>query len=339
MPKKAETKNEVELDTNTLSDAERESLDVKNHDSSIRLQTKGVYFGLIIFGVLAAAGLLFLIIANLNDTAFTIDGKKFTKSDVKKVQDEAAKDKVNAQEALDTMIDTEKRRAAAAKVGAEPSEQQLESAIASKYPHQVDASQASAWRRVAAYGQAQETALAQAKEGYYDGDAFYFYFSRLQEALTGMASLEQPPENYRDAAAIAKDREYAQDKVQYYYDQIKNKSMTGEKVTAEILKDAKLAPRFSSNRSGHFRVNDQGEQSLTNSLTESTKLVWREDVLAMTSPGLTEIKLGQVTLFDKPNNPQVDGYFYFVNLKLIVKAQPDIEQQYNAALSAVKVVK
>ncbi len=62
MAQKDKSKIEPSAATNTLSDSEREGLDVKNNESKIRLQAKGVYFGIVVLIVVfLAIGITWLI--------------------------------------------------------------------------------------------------------------------------------------------------------------------------------------------------------------------------------------------------------------------------------------
>lgn len=326
MPKKAETKNEVELDTNTLSDAERESLDVKNHDSSIRLQTKGVYFGLIVLLVAAVAAGLFWFIGgwDKDKIAFTVDGKKFYKKDVKVLQDEAAKDNISSEDALNIIKEAEKHTAAAVKLGIKVGDDKYDDA-------------SSQWRRTLGYKDALKSEAAMLKTGGYTVAVYYLPFSRLQMPLSGIYDGKAKPTDYRDPVAVAADRTYAQEKASYFQNELSSGKLKNEKAVEQIRADERLVAGPSTNRSGIHRIDNSGNTYVAGDIRKVDEDGWMDQIKGMQAGQQTSLGTGKIVLFDLPDRPTVDGYFYFVRLASVNEPKPNIEKQLQDAINSVRV--
>lgn len=336
MPKKTDIKKEVELDVNTLSEAERKDVGVHNNYDAIRWQTKGVYFGLVLLLVLALAGGLFWWLSTQykGKVAFTIDGKKYYARDVEKIQEQAAKEGVSEQESLDTIIDVEKQKLAAAKLGVVPNQDMISVALQQKGYNE----NTSEWHKLKSYNEAQQAAVLQAQQGYYDIAFFTFDYSRMLDA-TGGAVGEKLAEGYRQPDAVARERDYAKAKAEEYREKYINKKITATELADIIHKDLRLAAHGVNNKSGVYRLNEDGDVLLTTGSTIGVNKDWLAFLKDFNNPGVTEIKTGKITQYDLPNKPQVDGYYIFIDYRGKIEPQADIEQRFNQALGALKVEK
>lgn len=333
MPKKAKPKIEPPASTNTLSDSEREGLDVKNNENKIRLQAKGVYFGLIVFTiVLVAAGATWLVRsvffppkAERGHVVFTVNDKKFYSEDIEAMQADASLENVDGKTALDIIIDAETRRAAAESLGIQVPDNKLLNATSN-------------WQKEHSYPTALDSVVKQDEVGGYSVAVFYLPFSRLQYPPNGL-NTNNKPEGWRNAQAIASDRSYAEAKAKTYHERLSNKEITTDQAISEIREDERLSSGPSSNKSVAAVVDENGDVMAAGQARKIDENGWMADVKKLTPGQYSEIKVGKITLFDQSNSPEVDGYFYFVGLDKKIDAQPGISNQLNEAIKQVKVVR
>lgn len=331
MPKKDDIKKEVELKTHTLTEAERKGVDVKSNETAIQWQTKGVYFGLLILLVVVIAGVVTWIFKDVffvkkvdkGHVVFTVNGKKFYSKDIEAMQAEAKTENVDSESSLNIIIDTETKRAAAESLNIKVSD--------NKYLNNT-----SDWQKTHSYPAALDSEVKEMEIGGYDISLFLLNFSRLQLYPNGL-NVNNKPEGWRDAQAIAQDRAYAESKAKSYREKLSNKQITAEQAIDEIRKDPRLSSGASSNKSVIAVVDETGSVQGAGQSMKLDRDNWMADVKKLTAGQYTEIKVGKINLFDLPNNPNVDGYFYFVGLNKKLDAQPGLTDKLNQAIKQVKV--
>lgn len=333
MPKKAKSKIEPPAAANTLTEFERDELDVKNNESKIRLQAKGVYFGLIILLVVVVAGGVMWLFRNTffakkvdrGQVVFTVNDKKFYSKDIDAMKAEASVENVDGKAALDIIIDSETRRAAAQSLGIDVPDKKLFNST-------------SDWQKERNYPAALDSVVKQMEVGGYSVAVFYFPFSRLQMYPNGL-NVKNKPEGWRNDQAIAQDRAYAEEKAKAYRDKLSKKEITGDQAVSEIGQDARLSSGASSNKSVVATVDETGAILAAGQVLKLDNDGWMVDVKKLAPGQYSEIKVGKINLFDLPNKPAVDGYFYFVGLDKKIDPQPGLADKLNQAIKQVKVVR
>lgn len=288
-------------------------------------------------GVAIGVGLVYIFVIDPNKIALTVGSKKYTKRELQKIVDEAAKNGVSRDEAVKKLTDYEKHKQVAAKLGVEPTNDQLATAgkaVQNDTKSKVDEN--SMWYKIIAYPSAIEAAISQAEAGYYAGTVFIFYFSRLIEPLSSSQTMTAEMEAvHRKPSAIAADRAYSQGRADYYYGELKAGRMTAPQVISAIKADNRLNPNGALNQSGEFTTSPDGLSFMGDGAAIKIGGGWTDSLPLISSTGLTDIKVGKVVQTDLPGNPQVDGNFYFVKVDSIKNPVESIRQQFDKEMKSL----
>lgn len=304
---------------------------------SRRAKSKAKLITVLAIVVLVVAGALaYTFIIDPNSTALTVGNKKYTKQELQKIVDEAKKAGVARDDAIKKLTDYEKRKQAAKKLGVEPTKEQLDQASKSALTgskEKIDTK--STWHKITIYPKALEAALQQAEAGYYTGTVFIFYFSRFIESLS--SSQAMTPEiqaSFRNPAAVASDREYAQERANHYHAELKAGRVDDSQVVSAIKADSRLSPNGALNQSGSFTTSPEGMSYLGSGASARIGGGWADSLPLISSPGLSDIKVGKVTQSDLPNTPEVDGNFYFIKVDSVKAPAAGIRQRFEQEINS-----
>lgn len=272
--------------------------------------------------------------------AFIIDGHRYSKTTYYKMIDSAKKSGLTQNEATSRYIEIEKKRIAAEKLSLSPTPNQTSNAQSNTYPD-IDIKDLSIWQKEVAYANSLQPVLEFTTAGGYSGAYFRFPFTLHQESLPYQYVVgEKPrPDGWRNPKAIEEDKKYALDVAQKDHERIQ-RGASSEQIVKEIRADPRLARLGASNGSLVFTINQAAINNLGAGISQNLSFVIDQKFLQKeNSPKLTDILTGKITLQDLPGRPEVDGYYYFIQIDSYKNPNPTIEKQFNDTVSGLKVEK
>jgi hypothetical protein len=176
------------------------------------------------------------------------------------------------------------------------------------------------WIDILSYDDAVKAKLPQATKDGAKGYAYVFWFGDAVQP-----SYDQPAPKYGNQKVYQADQQYAQGRANYYHDQLQNKKMTPNQVLTAVRNDPRLAPRGyapdnSSTIFGTTTYQTWQDQLRNNTIATYVKSA-SDNSLSLIMTDTTATKLGL------DPGQYVDAYYYFV---LVQKTHiPNITQQLN----------
>lgn len=322
------------METNTNIPAPKESIGKVPKKRSIF-----VIIGIVVVIIILAL-LAYFVWWRFVQPAFVIDGHSYSKTAYYNMMASAKKSGVSQKDATSQYIEIEKKRIAAEKMNLQPTPNQIENSQANSYPSTLG-KDLSIWQKEVSYGNAIAPAIAFAKQGGYTGAYFKFPFAIHQEALPYQyrSGEKKVPDGWRDPKVVQSDKDYAKQVAEKDRERIKQ-GASSEEVIAEITADSRLGRLGSSNGSLVFSINQAGVDYLGAGIATDLSSKFDQKILQKENTvKLTEIMTGKIMLQDLPGRPQVDGYYYFVQIDKYQKANSAVQAEYDKAIGELKVQK
>jgi hypothetical protein len=188
------------------------------------------------------------------------------------------------------------------------------------------------WIKLASYDAALQDELNGNNLSQYQGYSYIFWFGQALE--TGPAYTVP---NVGDQQVVSQDRAYAQKSANYYYNRLKNKTMSPDAVLAAIQKNAKLSFALPNNRfvsqSVQFGLNTSETWQEQVALPDITNYISDQS-----KPGLSGILTGKIGIVPVPKSPKdyADGYFYIVQLTAAKKIPSVSVSNFTKTVNGIK---
>jgi len=281
-------------------------------------------FNFITLCVLIVIGLTAKIYIDKKNTAFTIDGIRYSIKDLNNVFKRSQNKDIDKKDIKNTYIELEKIKLAAKKIRITVDSNVLDTTTKQNF-QETSFNDTSIIKQKFAY----ELALAEQLHRSYVGDYVgYLYVFPFGNKIPQESA--DPIIGAGDKTAIESDKQYAQQKVNYYYDQLKSGKMDNDKVIKEIMADRRFMYTNSTNDSVKFESTNQNPWETT--IRSSTAITM---IKGLTKVGLSDIKTSQVR--NTQTKAMEDDGYYFIDLKNLGIARQDIIQLYEKTLKALKV--
>lgn len=285
--------------------------------------------------VVAAYFLVPKIIQQAN-IAFTIDGRVYNKNEVTSLVKYSTQRGVNKGTAAKLAFEYLKRQAAAKKVGITVTDSQITVARDFLFPknkttYDLDGSP---WIELASYNEALTRVFTSNKVSDASGYVFLFPFDNLMTRDT----VVDKPVGYGDAALIAKDRTYAQQRANYYHDALKANSMMPDAALKEIKADPRLGqPGFTNtNMSVRFTGFVSGDATRPEVNISSDA---KDEVINLSAKkALGDVRIGRTVKIEGEPKSAADyqeAYYYFVLIDKPASSVGDSKKSFDDALSAL----
>ncbi|MDP4038459.1 MAG: hypothetical protein Q8P54_00610 [bacterium] len=282
-----------------------------------------IILGVVVVLVGGIFGIRYLINrAKTIDAAFTINEKVYSKKDYEKVLKDPVNKGLSKKQINEAYIELEKKKYVANKIGANPSEEQMEAARKSVFPD-IKKENLNTIQQLSVYEYAFIPALVQAGDNGYEGAVFVFPFNKRIQPYDNHVSGWKNPE------AIDSDRKYALERANYYRDQLIEKKITKEKAVEEIKKDPRLAYVNAVNDSAVFTINDSLKQKLAN------KEIF-DFISGLKKSGFTEIKTAKMYTELGGKKPE-DSLYFFVDLEKLGENRGDLSAKFEKELKSLEV--
>ena len=288
---------------------------------------------LILVIIVIVAGLLIENSRNHKQVVFIVNGTKYSQSDINKLIAYPLNQKISDRNSLSMVaFNYYKNIAVAKQLGIGLSNNEINQLIPTiTVPKASTAEKDSPWIALTAYNSGIQQELLSRSLSSYSGYAYVFYFA--QHIQTGLIPSTIP--NMGNAQAIAEDKSYAQNKANYYYNQLKSKAMTPAQILTAVKSDPKLCDSYllDSCQSVHFQTTRASNfsDSYAEQLTGSPDIV--SFVSQSTSAGLSPIKTGQVAVVTSASESSKDykyinAYYYFVDLQSAHHVPSNVKQLF-----------
>ena len=258
-----------------------------------------------------------------NDTAFVINGNRYSKQDVRKLIKYSESLGMPKEDAAKMFFEIIKRDTALAKSGFEIKKTDITTEIHKSYPKDKWSDGGVRWlARDSVNRQAIDTAGSiEANSGY----LYLLYFSRY--LLKGPDYI---PTHYNDLNLIKKDQEYAKKQAESFINDLENGNKNSDEVLSIIKKDLRLTPsgvagtNYSNRFKGEFLSEidpsvQQAEPSNQAYYTNTTPIPQSvSDYLkdAKLKKGVNQIQIGKVladaTIANPKDKDYKDAYYFFI---------------------------
>lgn len=253
--------------------------------------------------------------------AFTINDKKYTKSDRQNVYKNSTINNLSVDEFNRQYLELKKQQYVAEKNNIVISSDLLNKKLTEVYPDKKDLTfdQLDIVSQKSIYDKLFIPATFASSRGEYEGTIFVFPFARHITSYEGHLSTNPKDSKIGiisayDPAQVEVDKRYAMEKAKYYHDGISNGSIDSAKALEEILADKKLANVNSANESVTFK-NDGAS-----SWQDVIRIEGAADYIkSLKSSSLSEIQTSKTDVVNNGQKSSVDAQYYFVKLN---KVQP-----------------
>lgn len=259
---------------------------------------------------------------------FVIEGEEYRESTVNHLVDFSMSRGLSREEAVRQAFELGKKKKTAEKLGIKPLAQDVESQkqqlIEDLKGEEEFTERYNPWFDLLAYTNAVDEYVGTTPNNSYKGYVFDVPFG--QHIQYGPAFT---PEGLNDPVLIEQDKKYAEEKANYYHEQLKNNSIPPEQVLQELNNDRKLSALESGNATNSVKfgydpnVNWQDEvyyQSVSEYIKQSE------------NTGLSDVKIGQASVDSTPEN-QADMYFYFVLVEKLAESKSVSKQAFEEELA------
>jgi hypothetical protein len=266
-------------------------------------------------------------------TVFTVEGTQYTQDDISKLISYPLSTAVASRDSLTKQaFNYLKREQAAKDLNVQPTSAQMtfikKTLFSSTTTNKEKSSQ---WAALLVYDQALQKQLNSPDPSIYQGYSFIFWFGQDLESGPVYTSPD-----FGNTQLVAQNRAYAQNRANYYYNQLKIGKMTDDQVLAALQNDPKLSftfPTSAISQSVHFGLDPTQDWKDQVAYPDISKYVDSQS-----KPGLSPIKTGQLSIV-KPGSTEAtstDAYFYVVKLTYVKKIPDDIAKQFAAKLDSMQ---
>lgn len=239
----------------------------------------------------------FILMQRKTSSAFEIDGKYYSKSQIKGMSDYATKYGAEGGDAAKNIFEMYRIKTASQKTGIEPTIKDINSAKNDlKLPNYNKYSED--YIELAAYVSALEKSYLTYSFDKSSGYSFVFDFSKDMQEDNSVGP------NYES------DKQYAKNRAEYYYKQLKEKKITPDQLLVAIKKDNRigrlpLSVRYGPNNNGGLK-----SQLFNNDIYNY--------VISQKKPGLSNIMVAEVQNSIGIENPKYrDGHYFFVLIETV----------------------
>lgn len=259
---------------------------------------------------------------------FVVDGDEYTESTVNHLIDFPLSRGLSREESVAQAFDLAKKKKVAEKLNIVPSEQDVEvqkqELIKNLKNEEEFSERYAAWFNLLAYTNAVDEYVGTTPNTGYKGYMFEIPFG--QHIQYGPAF---SPEGLNDPRLIEADKKYAQQRVDYYHDKLKNNSISPDQVIKELNNDRKLSALPSGNATQSVKFGFDPEVNWTEEIyyRSVSDFITQQD-----NTGLSDIKIGQASIDSTPEN-KTDLYFYFVLLDKTPQSNSVSKQTFQEELS------
>ncbi len=267
-------------------------------------------------------------------TVFVINGKNYSSKDVNSIISYPLDSKQGTRDYLSHKVYNYLiRQQEAQKLNIVPSETDIQRAKTTEFGFQLDNKQTSSeWVKLVSYDYALQQNIETNNVSSYEGFSLIFWFAQHLE--TGPAFRVA---DFGNQKLVKQDQAYASSRANYYYGQLKSKSMTADEVLRSVQNDNRLSFVADVNKymsySTHF--------GLDNNKTWQIQ-AWYPDVInyvsSQSSPGLSSIRTGKVNVVNVPKSSKdyANGYYYIVQLDKAKKISNITTNDFSKDTSTIK---
>jgi hypothetical protein len=300
----------------------------KNEAAQKKNLGRRVLLALVILVFLAIAAILiwrYSLTYTFNDTAFVINGNRYSKQEVKQLIKYSESLGMPKESAAKMFFEIIKRDMAMQQAGIKVSKQEVDTQLHKVYQKKLWNDDGVKLLAKDAINQKTLDSLGNLPDN--EGYLYMFYFSRY--LLKGPDYI---PTHYNDLNLIKKDREYAKSQANKFIEQLENNNISKSDAVLKIQNDLRLTPSGISggNKSGKFKGEYYGNIVQTTAPVEQDKnLVYTYSIplpesvtgyIKKTSlnKGINSLQVGKV-LADaaKPSpkdNDYKDAYYFFLDV-------------------------
>jgi len=299
--------------------------DQSNPEAQVKkAKSKNTLLYKIVLAIIVIIGALFLLLYQDhktnpdNSVVFVVNGQKYTQKEVSNIISYPLKLHSSNRNSLSLQAYNYIRREQGARtLNIEPSNAQISQAELTDFGANLSSELNKVpWIRLVSYDTALQQNLGANNLGTYQGYSLIFWFG--QHLAKGPA---YTPPDFGNKTLIASDKSYANSRANYYYNKLKNSSMTPSSVLSAVQNDSKLSFALPANK---FL-----SQSIQFGLSSNDN--WRQQVFypdianyisTQSKPGLSTIHTGKISIVNNPKSAKdyADGYYYIVQLDIAKQA-------------------
>ena len=259
---------------------------------------------------------------------FVIEGEEYRESTVNHLIDFSMSRGLSREEAAKQAFELAKKKKTAEKLNLKPLAQEVEvqkqQLIEDLKGEEEFTERYNPWFDLLAYTNAVEEYVGTMPNNSYKGYVFDIPFG--QHIQYGPAFT---PDDLNDPVLIEQDKKYAEEKANYYHEQLKNNSIPPEQVLQELNNDRKLSALESGNATNSVKF---GYDPNVNWQDEVYYQSVGEYILSSQNTGLSDVKIGQASVDSTPEN-QADMYFYFVLIEKLAESNDVSKQTFEEELA------
>lgn len=274
----------------------------------------------LLIGLAGLAGWWFFVRGDsaTNNVAFSIDGKDYSKQEINMLIEFPVLVGTSKEDAAKQAFDMYKKQAAAQKTGIVIEQTAIEAERKELYPNYSDDLDENTknWMNLVSYDSALNK-LSNQTSVYTDATGYIYIFWFGKNIVYDPIGTNP---DYGNDDAIAKDREYADSRAKYYYNQIESGSMSADKALEEIKSDPKLG--LTDGNSDNISIKFD---SISSNLAPNSKLLYvPQDILnqvikVSSNQGLDSIRTATISNQEdipegsQAQNPEVLYYFIYID--------------------------
>jgi hypothetical protein len=268
-------------------------------------KTTAVSFVVILMVLLAVVGIIFIPkYVEKSKYAFVIDGKKFTKTEIKDLVSFPNRINPSANN-VKSAYNYYKDEAVAQKLGITVPQSAIDSEVSrlAIFLKADTSAQAQNWLKLLAFDNVLKRLIVSSGTGSVKGYVYFFWGNQHVSAfyLSG-----NPPAGSDNPVNIEKDKNYALQKANYFHDALINGQITPDEALAKITEDINLNQAFVPNSNFSMKVGD-GEISWDTQLQNSDIIAY---IKSITKKGVSEVQKADLVNYGK----NMGTYYYFVDL-------------------------
>lgn len=284
--------------------------------------------------LLVAFAIAYLISKNMNDTpadkgkvVFVIEGENYYQNDLEPVLKYPYNRGLEKDEAAKEAFELYKKIKAAKKLDINPAEEEIQSEklklikeLGGEYNEPDD----TPWIDLLAQSNAIDKAVSAQQN--YKGYSFDVFFG--QHLQYGPAF---KPEDLNDQQLAAEDKQYAEEKANFYHDQLKTNKMTPDEVLKALNSDRRLSalPAGKTSYSVKFGYSDDEDTSWSNEIFHQSIV---DFVQNQQQTGLSDIQIGEASVDGSATN-FADMYYYFVLTEEVPEGPNITKEDFDRQLS------
>lgn len=283
---------------------------------------------LIVLALVSSGGIMKSGDESSERAIFVVEGEEYRQSTVNGLIDFPLSRGLSREEATKEAFELVKKKKTAEKLGIKPTPQEVEvqkqELIKNLKDEEEFTERYNPWFDLLAYTNVVEKYIGTTPNNSYKGYVFDIPFG--QHIQYGPAFT---PKGLNDPDLIEQDKKYAEEKANYYHEQLRNNAFSPDQVLQELNNDRKLSALKSGNATQSVKF---GYDPEVNWRDEIYYQAVSEYIMQSENTGLSDVKIGQASVDSTPEN-KADMYFYFVLTEKLAESKGVSKQAFEDELA------